>query len=468
MLLNKSEEVQFIITLLSYLVNPNQKIYAIKIAHYLYQKLQIQSSEHQFCMELIKLDSAHFFEKISQKLQIQFDYITAQTLPLYELVEQIIRSFSLVKHSNAHVHYFLDEVLAFTQKKTAGIQEFLAYWEVKKEKLSIVSPEGTDAVNIMTIHKSKGLEFPVVIYPFAEQDIYTDQDAQIWVPVEKKKYNDFTEVYLSLTKEVENYGAIEKELINQRDQQLELDSINVLYVALTRPKEQLYIISKKTLDTKGIESQNKYSGLFINHLKQLNKWDDTIDTYEFGTPEKKSKITEIKRSDTTTFISESRLNHNLAIVTKSGSLWDTTQETALEKGNLIHLILSKITYERDVNMVFQEFISIGTISETQQEKLKPIVVKLLKHPKLAPYFKETYQVYNERAILLKNGKTIIPDRVVIANKKATIIDYKTGVNKTAHEEQINTYAAALQEMNYEIDKKILIYLSDTIKIVEVI
>lgn len=469
LLLSKSEEVQFIIKMLRYLATPNQRKYAVDIAHFLYKKLEIKSNEHQFCAKLSSLDVSEMFNYISKHYQLHFDYSLVQTMPLYELVSQIVRSFLLVNKSNAHVHYFLDEVLLFTQKKTANIPDFLDFWELKKEKLSIVAPQGVDAVNIMTVHKSKGLEFPIVIYPFAEKEIYKEIEPKAWLPIDPEMYNGFTEAYISYGKLVENYGESGKILSEKRDSQLQLDALNVLYVALTRPKEQLYIISaKKIIKKTGNENLKRYSGLFINYLKKVNRWEDAIVEYEFGAKEKRSKSTVIAAAEPLSFISESRLNHNLAIVTKSACLWDTDQEAAIEKGNLIHLILSKITYKRDISIVFQELILAGTITQEQQQKLEPIITDLIQNTAVSEYFTEKYTVYNEQPILLKTGNISIPDRVVIVNNVATIIDYKTGTYSPSHEQQVIGYAMALQEMDYKIDKKILIYLSEEIKIVEVI
>jgi len=167
------------------------------------------------------------------------------------------------------------------------------------------------------------------------------------------------------------------------------------------------------------------------------------------------------------FTSSSRLDHNLSILTKAGFLWNSEQGDAIEKGNLIHLILSKIKYKKDTNSVFQELILNGTITTEQEELLKPILVNLIENSEMAIYFEDNLEVFNERAILTKGGKTLIPDRIVFKGKKATVIDYKTGSFDLKHEGQVNSYASVLSDMGYEVDKKLLVYLDDKIKIREV-
>jgi len=468
LLVNKSKEVRFIISFLTYLLQLENKNSKLELLNYLYHKLPVVSTEHEFYFKLLQLSSEDLFKEFAISYQIQFDYEAVQTLPFYELVEQVIRAFSLVESSDAYVQYFLDEVLSFSQKKSTGIQGFLEYWELKKDKLSIVAPEGKDAITLMTIHKSKGLEFPVIIFPFAELDIYKEQDSKVWYPINKEEYNGFSEAFLHFNKDIELYGDVGEMLWRERRAQLELDNINLLYVALTRPKEQLYIISKKAVNKKtGDESVNLFSGFFISFLKNIGKWQDDVLDYEFGEVAKKSSPTVIKETNKLKFISSSRLDHSLSVLTKAGYLWDTDQKEAIEKGNLMHLILSKILYRRDVDIVFQEFISNGTLNKEQEKELKPLVIDLVTTSELAIYFEEFFEVYNERSILSKNGNLLIPDRIVFKGKKATIIDYKTGVFDRKHEEQVNRYALMLQEMNYEIDKKLLVYLDSEITIREV-
>jgi len=468
LLINKSKEVQFIISFITYLLYPENKNSKLDFLNYLYNKLPVIESEHEFYFNFLSLSSEELFKELAISYQIQFDYTLEQTLPLYELVEQVIREFSLVENSDAYIQYFLDEVLSFSQKKSTGIQGFLEHWELKKDKLSIVAPEGVDAITLMTIHKSKGLEFPVIIFPFAELDIYKEQDSKIWFPINEEDYNDFSEAYLHFNKEVELYDKVGKGLWRERRSQLELDNINLLYVALTRPKEQLYVVSKKSINKKtGEENENLFSGFFIGYLKHIGIWDENINEYAFGEKSKQSSITKINKTDELKFISSSRLDHTLSVITKAGFLWNTDQKDAIEKGNLIHLILSKISYRRDVDIVFQELISGGVLSVVQEQELKPLLVDLVTESELAIYFEENLLIYNERAILSKDGKLLIPDRIVFKQKSVTIIDYKTGVFDIKHEEQINNYAKVLQEMNYEVDKKLLVYLGNEIKIREV-
>ena len=468
LLINKSKEVQFIISFLEYVLHPNHKMAKIEMLFFLYQKLKITTSENQFYMELLALSQEDFFTALATQYHIQFDFTLAKTLPFYELVEYVVRAFALVNESDAYIQYFLDEVLSFSQRKSTGVTGFLEHWELKKDKLSIVAPEGNDAVTLMTIHKSKGLEFPIVIFPFADDYIYKQIEPKVWFSIDKEIYGGFQEAYLNYNKNIAHYNENGSLLYQKQQSELELDTVNLLYVALTRAKEQLYIVSKLEIDKKtGEENLKKYSGFFINYLKSIGKWQEETVDYAFGEIKKQSEETKILKTKALPFISSARIDHNLAVLTKSGYLWDTAQQEAIERGNLIHLILSKIKYQRDVDMAFYELRENGILSIQQEEELLPIVKELVMHSEISTYFNEAYTIYNERVILDVNGNQLIPDRVVVKNNKAIIIDYKTGEMNPKYHQQLFKYASALQEMGFEVTKKILVYLDKEITIEEV-
>ena len=169
------------------------------------------------------------------------------------------------------------------QQKESSIQDFLDFWEHKKESLSVVTSENPNAIKIMTIHKSKGLEFPIVIFP-CDLNIYQDIKPKAWLATNS---DDFPAMMVSLNKEIQYATNKGKEIYDERRAALELDSFNLLYVALTRAAEQLYIITEKKLLKSGLEDFNYYSGIFISFLKENNLWDEGKNEYIFGAVNKK-------------------------------------------------------------------------------------------------------------------------------------------------------------------------------------
>jgi len=469
LLLSRSPEVEFINNILKFVLEPHNNEVKILVLNYLVEhKLKI-TDKHLFYSSNINLNINSFFEELN-KFEIYFNYNEVLQLPLYEAIETIIYSFKLVEKSDAYIQFYLDFVFDYSNKFHSNLSEFVDYYDNKKANLSIVSPQGKDAVQIMTIHKSKGLEFPVVIFPYADLNIYRELEPKEWFPLEVKKYNGFSNSLLNYTKDFEHFGETGKQIYDKHQAELELDNINLLYVALTRPIEQLHIISSMSLDKKGNENLKLFSGLFINYLKQIGKWSDDKNSYSFGNQKNSSKTKEIDTIaiEQEHFISTPKKEHNIRIVTNSGYLWDTNQQEAIEKGNLIHYIMSQIKTKIDVDITLNNCLDSGMINSQQIQELKQTVLKIVEHPLLLDYYNSVNTIYNERDIITKEGITVRPDRLVInAKNEVVIIDYKTGNPDKKYAQQLQIYQDALEDMNYHITKKILIYINDTLDIKEV-
>ena len=398
---------------------------------------------------------------------VSFNFRVFQQVPFYEKIEEIIRGFKLVTSSNAYVQFFLDIVLE-QQRKATDIGDFLEYWERKKDALSIVASENTDAVQVMTIHKSKGLEFPVVIFP-CDMDIYRQINPKIWFDDLPKEY-DFKELLIDYKKDLSLINARGLEIYNTRREALELDNFNLLYVALTRAAEQLHIVTEKKISAKGVENKSYYSGIFINYLKEQNLWQADCLEYRFGNElrvqkkEKQASLTVVHEK----FISTPWQEHNIVLLASSSKLWDTAQGDAIGFGNLFHEILSKIITNKDVESVTNQYHQKGFIDEEQLKSIKLEMSAIVNHPKLTAYYAEDAVVFNEREIVDVDNQVIIPDRLVFNHKnQVAIIDYKTGHPSNEHHQQLLKYERVLKSMGFKIDKKLLVYIYDKIDVVEV-
>ncbi len=468
LLIANSPEVCFVNDLLRLLIQPKNNEIKILVLNYLATLFNIED-KHAFFVNHINLSISDIFKSL-EAFNIFVNGDTLVQLPLYDLAETIVRSFNLVKTSNAYIQFYLDIVLDFTQKKGSDISGFISYFEKKKDSVSIVSPKGQNAVQIMTIHKSKGLEFPVVIFPFADLDIYRELEPKEWFKIDKDKYNGFSHTLLNYNKDFENYGEEGQRIFTKHKSEQQLDNINLLYVTLTRAIEQLYIISKNDSSLKADTKDKKYSGLFINYLNHLGIWNDSQTSYSFGTSSRAiQSLTPTKQVNLQQeFISTSKEDHNIKVVTKSGFLWDTNQQEAIEKGNLIHDIMSHINTKNDVDEVIETFIKSSMLNTDQAIILKELVLKIVEHPKLKNYYNENDTIYNERDIITKEGIILRPDRVVLnSQNEAIIIDYKTGAENKKHEQQLQLYQDVLEEMKINVTKKILVYTNDDILVKDI-
>lgn len=316
----------------------------------------------------------------------------------------------------------------------------------------------------MTIHKSKGLEFPVVIYPFAEESFSAPKRSKLWVDFDENEAIDFPKALVNIKKDVANYGDNAKEVYETKSEEEILDNINVLYVALTRAEEQLYIISNHLVNKNGLP--DNLSSYFIEFLQFLKVYDASKMVYEFGNPIKVSDIKpEIAPQRTIELVKEKLQPKKIKIAQREALMWNTGQQKAIEYGNLIHEIMAFISSNRDVDLAIEKAIENGVIVFNQANEIKETINKICFNENLLDFFDGNGKVYNETTILKKGFANIKPDRVVIKKEKAFLLDYKTGEFNEKHKRQILEYANALEEMQLQVVKKALVYIGEKIEIV---
>ena len=460
LLLNRSPEVRFINFLLQYSLDHADKELKLEILDFLLKSSIETENDYLFLNPRLDLEGQRFFDSLRDQ-GIYFDLEVLTSLSVYEGVEYVIRSFGLVKDSNAYLQFYLDFVFEASSSGVSGIFEFLELWERKKEDLSIVVPEGEDAVQIMTIHRAKGLEFPVVIYPFANGLIQDVARESLWVDLPEELSSNIGVAYLKASEKMKLWEGETPELYEELCFNSQLDALNVLYVALTRPVDRLYVVSKMEIDKKGQENTKKFSGLFISYLKQRGLWTGEAE-YEFG---QASEILEEELSTRSSFpqevfYSSPTESNGISIITRAGLLWDSNQQTAIEKGNLVHELFSRINSEKDIQQVLLKAREEGTLKDQDEVEIEQLIKEVVQHPELQAYFAEGVINYNERDLILGTGKMVRPDRLNFKGNAVSIIDYKTGSEDPKHKEQITMYATVLEEMGYEIEKKLLVYLNE--------
>ena len=466
LLLKNNAKINFIIDVLHIIQNANDEEKRFEVLYFLYAHLQVKTPKHAFFKKHIKLTNAIIFEDL-KSYGISFNFSIFQQVPFYEKIEEIIRGFNLVDSSNAYVQFFLDVVLE-QQRKVTDIGDFLEFWELKKDKLSIVASENENAVQVMTIHKSKGLEFPVVIFP-CDVEIYRQISPKIWFDDLPEDYQ-FKELLVDYKKDLSLINARGLEIYNQQREELELDNFNLLYVSLTRAVEQLHVITEKKISAKGAENVNYYSGIFINYLKEQNLWQEDLLAYTFGNidriqkKEAASSLTEIHEK----FISTPWQEHNIVLLASASKLWNTAQGEAIDFGNIFHEILSKIITNKDVDNIVTQYHQQGLIDEVQLKVIKEAMHSVVNHSELKSYFSEEVTVFNEREIVDIDNQVVIPDRLVFnAQNEVTIIDYKTGNPSKEHHQQLLKYEKVLKSMHFKVAKKLLVYMNALIEVVEV-
>jgi ATP-dependent exoDNAse (exonuclease V) beta subunit len=468
LLIKNATEVRFIIHLLKYLKNSFDLEAKAHFLHYVAYNIQDKLPIHDFIVQGMEQKKESEFENWLTKFDISLSFQDIRKKSLYESVEVIVSKFLAPFSSagSAYVQYFLDIVLERDVRNQAGIADFLDYWDKTSAKFKIPSPEGSDAVQIMTIHKSKGLEFPVVIFPFAEENYSLQKKDKLWLDFEDEKFN-LPKALIDNSKAVEGFGEAAKATYIEKSQEQLLDNINVLYVALTRAEEQLYVISNLFKPNKEGNYPNNMATFFVNYLAQNANFDESVLEYHFGDPQKlSSESKKQKEFKDIPLVSEILNPKNIKIAQRESVMWGTHQQEAIEYGNVVHEILAFVKTKADVDLAITKAVENGLITVNQKDVVYQTIQEIVNHSELSIYFAEGNEVLNEQTIIQKLGKTIKPDRMVLnKNNEIYLLDYKTGTHSSKYQLQVENYQNAIELMGYKVVKKALIYIGEQINVV---
>lgn len=468
LMIQNASEVRFIIYFLKYLQNNLDLESKAHFLLYIAQNGQKELPIHDFIATGTALKSEPDFERWLQLFDISIIFNDVRKKPLYEAVETIIQKFIQPNTNNAYIHYFLDIVLERDFHKQSGISDFLTFWEKSAQKFSIPSPEGNDAVRMLTIHKSKGLEFPVVIIPFADEDYARKPKDKLWIDAEKEYGTTIgiSKVLVDNNSTVEGFGENAATVYKKTRQEDLLDNINVLYVALTRAEEQLYLISQMIKPKKERKYSNTMAAFFITFLIEKNRFDENQFEFEFGNPSKLSQVTSAHKETPQIENRFTVLNpKNIKIAQKEALMWGSKQQEAIEYGNVIHEILSNIQTSKDIDLALQKALEKGLINRSQREIVAATLSQIVNHNDLMIYFAEGNRVLNEKSIIQMEHSTAKPDRIVITKEnRVLLLDYKTGAHQEKYRLQLENYQTILESMNWKVAQKALVYIGSTIEI----
>ncbi len=455
LLLKQSSNVLFLVHCLYLSLFQSHEEIKIKCLDFLYERSTDFSDKHSYFNSLIK--DVNFVDYLKKEFNFSFEEIKLK--PLFDSVEYILKRFGLEKNTDAYMVGFMDMVFDFSLKPNSSKLTFLEEWELNKEKASIVISEQINGVQQMTIHKSKGLEFPVVIFPYADLDIYKLKENKTWFSLNNKELG-FKETLIDCgINKIKEFGKEGKIIAQKQKETLELDNLNLLYVTLTRATTQLYVFSGKPSPAKDdiIKTYNQYFYEFLKEKKLLehDKW-----IYEFGQKQKNSEKHHHLFLNTISHTHHSSLlqDLDLSISSRDAFLWGTNVQEALDSGTLVHEYMQRILREEDLTLVVDDIKE--SITLPNKNELIKMLSQIVNHPDLNQLFTSSEKVEVERKIITSKGAVLIPDRLNINEAGEIIItEYKTGKYQKKHEVQINNYEVALQEMGYIISEKLLIYCS---------
>ena len=387
-------------------------------------------------------------------------------LSLYDLVESIIHQLHplITPADQPYITALLDQLYLYHCDEVADLQGFLDWWEVKGIKTTLPFDDGGDAIRIMTIHKSKGLGFPLVLLPFLDWDLSTGKhkSSYIWshpsplltqeigcrlpiVPLEMSSK-------LAKTFYIGDYYKEKTDAI--------IDRLNLFYVAMTRAKQGivLWLPDPTELDEKKVTFD--LSKLLGSLLQQ-----SPIEKLITPIPPRSGvgsggKQEETKPSYPFPCISPHTERTQRIAIKRTGSQ-AYKENRSIRFGSAMHYILSLINTHHDVDNAVEQALNEGALLRDEKESIVEYLQKELSRPEVALWFSPEVQVFNEQTILLSlQSHTYRPDRIVVTpQNEAIVIDYKFGKPLPRYRRQVQRYMQLLSKMGYSAVRGYLWYFA---------
>lgn len=466
LLLNQSLKVNFLISLIRFLYAAENKITQAEIVMFLIRTGKLPGMNLQEILHRItsKVHSGNELLRLMKDHGMDLRREELLALPVYDLIETLIRIFSLNHAPDSYLQFFLDATLQFMTRDRQGAVDFLDWWEEQQSKLSVVVPEGLDALRIMTIHKAKGLQFPVVIFPYATEAKRLTRD-HLWVDLNDQHIPGLKTALLKTGKEMEN--TIFRNLYAEEGQKSMLDLINLLYVVMTRPENRMYVLT--SFPHSKTEEMKSLPDFFAGFLESEGRWDPSKSKYEFGSKtihEKKAAVSPVDVLTLNTFISTGWRN-KIRVRKRAPEMWDLDNPMGRARfGNQVHTLLASICNSLDLEPVLNHAKASGLLSRDDEGPVSKMLGDVINHPLLSAFYSGSVAVKTEPEILLPDGHVFRPDRVVFDQGITAIIEYKTGKKEEQHLRQLDQYEKLLMEMGYNNIRKYLVYLHENIEVIQ--
>lgn len=363
---------------------------------------------------------------------------------IYDLVQGFYKRMGWNELKDPYLHHLADFVYDFEQSKGPDLSSLLNQYEEKKRSLAIQTPVSDDAIIVMTIHKSKGLEFPVVILPSCDFD--TSVKAQSKFLVESEDMILHTSLSGST-----KIDAI-KNMHTEESEQVFTDKMNLCYVAFTRPEFRLYGFNF-------FKGNNFGKALHDGLLKLNHEYDeDGKVILQFGTENR----LETQKSDETNFFEP--LNSidqlwfpDIAFSRKKELKNDKCLSDEQRFGNQFHLLISEINSKDQISDSIKDLQDQGRIETQFAKKLNEKIIDLFNDPEYHSLFVDAIDHMNEQSIIIDEENSRRPDKVILKKDSTIILDFKTGMKKPVDIKQMQEYIGIFEKMSFPGVKGYLYY-----------
>ena len=450
-LLKSSPKVRLIISTLDYMIHPDNPVSKASMNYYwnLVRSQQLDGVADGF------FDHGPGTEA--------FKPLMIRSYSLYDLCAALMRLYGLDGTGDSYLNYLLDVVFQWQSADEAGIHDFLDYWEKKKNKLMVASGN-TNAVRVMTIHKSKGLEFKAVICPFVLDNLEDKKSSSFWVTPEELGFDEpipnIEMVQFKLTNDSAKWTAKTQAFADQENAKIRLDNMNLNYVAFTRAIQRLHILSYKAKDK--ITDKNPINKFLQRHPDHYGD-PDTLMVPPKDDEDEEKAIEFFHESKSSEWIDRINVDPNPSM------FWAHPEDKMKpqEWGDFVHQVLSEIHDDNDIDHALRPHLDAGVIDQATADMLKNQFLQMATHHVIGEAFSPNAKVKNECDILLADGDMLRPDRYAELPDKVIILDYKTGKESKDYLDQLKDYLDVVSTMVTKPIEGYLVYLGDKVKVVKV-
>ena len=405
---------------------------------------------------VVKADdlSAHFIEMVTgSTAAVERVRALQDSTPLYETVCELMKILLTDEAGlytgteTAYINSFLDRTRTYVSTYGSYAADFLTYWDDTLHAKPI-PPTSTDAIRILTVHASKGLQAQTLFVPFCMWPKEAGRHPQkIWCEMAPSLHagNDWIPVQDGPEMANSAYSSEhEAEHLNMR-----IDNLNMLYVALTRAEDNLYISTSYPVTSKGVIGTCNHVGRYIMDFLET-------DDYEAGQPiiNHKSEIINHKSEIASLWSNDDQVRF---VQSQEGALYTDYGEEAyrrvarMEEGTLCHEIFANLRKADELDAVLDAFETRGEIRDKQQrEELRTLISSAWQgNEQMRDWFTAPWELRLEQAIYIDH-RELRPDRVMInpLTREAIVLDYKFGVWNDHYKQQVAEYMEALRRMGY--------------------
>lgn len=505
LLLGSSEEVLLLVNTMRYLLTPDDKLVQLSIAEYFGSDGDAMHGVSTEMIDYISKDDgfAQFMRSLGDRVDADklLNVESLLSFPVFTIVKELLLTYH-ISEADAYVVAFMDAIYENFNAQFSDLTQCVKWWEEKGRVISITSSKETDAVTVTSIHKSKGLQYPVVIYPMKSYRAGNGKDSA-WVKDEDGRFGlPYFMVKTSKSAlESSSFAYISEEESTMTD----IDNVNVIYVAHTRAADVLYVITGDPTNSKG--NYAKFLNGFIQTLgEDTEKCHGEYLPQGEGEPEEKNaKLSSLKvfwygnKDFTNPKANVEKQNlaslpqgENPAEMLQGTSLSqvensaETYQKTSppLQVGHLYSsdftlnseqlLCGRRMSDKQELGVFIHDFLSKLQLFPQNEDELTEVLAEIdraedreilgtavreiMNDPTLKPYFAPGVTVLNETSILCPNGHLRRPDRIVFMDDEVMVMDYKTGKENDEYQKQLDEYCALLEQMGYKNVHSRLIYL----------